>query len=295
MKITYKITLVTFAVFFIACSSGNDENRFTGIIEGTVVKVPALSGGQIIELSVDIGDKISENQKLAIVDSTELVLQKQQLKAMISELLVQTDIARTNLKRNNDDLVYVKTKYDRIANLYKANSVPEQNYDDIKNQLDRVNTALITSRQQLQSISAKTDQIQAQIDLLNKKIRDTIIKAPVSGVITAKYYEQGEAIPPMKPVLELTNLNQVETRIYVSEKMLPRLSYGKEVGIHVDGIDDTLPGKITWISPKSEFTPKNILTPETRTTLVYALRVTIENDEGYLKHGMPIIVEIQDL
>ena len=60
----------------------------------------------------------------------------------------------------------------------------------------------------------------------------------------------------------------------------------------IDGLSETLQGSIIWISPKAEFTPKTILTPNTRTSLVYAVKITIPNKEGILKHGMPVVINL---
>ncbi len=282
--------LLLSALWFISCNSSEEDQQYTGIIEGTVVKIPALSGGQILEIYIDLGDEIQSGQVLASVDSTELSYQRQQLLAGLRELDAQTAMAQTNLKRNMEDKAYVQTRYNRTLKLYESNSVPQQNYDDIKNQLEKINTAVLTAQQQLQSLSARKDNIQAQIGLLNKKINDTIIKSPVSGVVSAKYFEKGEAIPPMRAIVEITELSQVDTKIYISEKLLSQISYNQEVQVEIDGLKESVPGKITWISPKSEFTPKNIMTPETRTTLVYAVRVTINNQDKILKHGMPVVI-----
>ena len=85
-------------------------------------------------------------------------------------------------------------------------------------------------------------------------------------------------------------MSKVWTKVYVSELLLPKINTGDEVEIFIDGIDDTKTGEVSWISPKAEFTPKNILTDETRTSLVYAVKVIIDNPDKILKHGMPVKV-----
>ncbi len=291
MNIRFVLIPITL-IMLVSCNSSEDDHRYTGIIEGIVVKIPALSGGQILDIMTDLGDTIITGQTIAQIDSTELSIQRRQLLAVLAELDVQTAIARTNLERNTEDKSYVQTRYNRVLKLYQAKSVPEQDYDDIKNQLEKINSAVLTARQQLQSLAARKNQIQAQIDLLSKKINDTTIKSPVDGTLTAKYYEVGEAIPPMQAVVEVTDIRLVETRIYISEMLLSQIKYQQMVQVEIDGLAETLKGKIAWISPKSEFTPKNILTPETRTTLVYAVKITIDNPDNILKHGMPVVIYI---
>lgn len=294
MKYHQSIIFLMTAIFMISCNTGNNENEYTGVIEGTVVKVPALTGGQIISLLVDVGNRVDPGQVLALVDTTELGLQRRQLTASLDEIGVQSRIAETNVARTSDELRYVQTKFDRISGLYNAESVPLQNYDDVKNQLDQVNKALLTARQQQQSLSARKEVVRAQIALLDKKISDATIRSPRSGIISAKYFEAGEAIPPGQPVLELTDISKVDARIYVAEPLLASLKHGQPVDVQIDGSDQQLTGQLSWISPKAEFTPKSIMTPETRTTLVYAVEVSIENPDDLLKHGMPVVIKLQD-
>ena len=284
--------LLPLTIILLNCDSNNEKMHFTAVLEGTVVKVPALTGGQIVRQYVDTGDEVYNNQILMVVDSTELLLQRRQLRAVLSELQVQTGIARANLERVSKDREYIQTKYNRIARLYQTNSVPQQNYDDIKNQLENISTSQLTARQQLQSLAAKREQIVAQIDLLDKKISDSIIRSPLNGLVATKYYEQGEAVGIMQPAVEIIDIRKVEAKIYISEQLLAQIKYNQEVQVRIDGLDQVLTGRISWISPKAEFTPKSILTPETRTSLVYAVKIIIDNPDQILKHGMPVVIEL---
>ncbi|OPX31428.1 hypothetical protein B1H10_08825 [candidate division KSB1 bacterium 4484_188] len=94
-------------------------------------------------------------------------------------------------------------------------------------------------------------------------------------------------------MVEVIDLSQVWVKIYVSETLLPQIRVGQEVEIVPDGSKSSLQGTISWISPKAEFTPKTILTPETRTSLVYAVKIRIPNKDGILKQGMPVEIHLQ--
>ena len=294
MKYRNSFILLLMAIFILACGSGNNENEYTAVIEGTVVKVPALTGGQITAMLVDVGNRVDSGQTLALVDTTELDLQRRQLLASLEEIAVQSRIAGTNVARTRDELRYIQTKFDRISGLYQAESVPLQNYDDVKNQLDQVNKSLLTAEQQQQSLNARKEVVRAQIALLDKKINDATIRSPRAGIISAKYFETGEAVPPGQPILELTDISKVDTRIYVGESLLASLKHGQAADVQIDGSDQQLTGHLSWISPKAEFTPKSIMTPETRTSLVYAVEVSIENRNDLLKHGMPVVIKLRD-
>jgi HlyD family secretion protein len=289
MKFYSVIPLILLIIY--GCNN-NNRLQYTGVLEGTAVKVPALVGGQILALYVDTGDAVASGQKIALIDSSELVFQRQQLQASLLEIQIQQDIARTTLEKTTSDLAYVQEKYDRIEQLYQKNSAPRQNLDDAQNQLQNVTAAQRTARQNLQSLAARQQQVQAQLGLVIKKIHDTIVAAPCAGIITTKYYETGEAVLPLSPVVEIIDISTIETKIYINENQLSQIKYGQQVRVIIDGLEKNMTGQVSWISPKAEFTPKSILTPETRTSLVYAVKISIANPQSLLKHGMPVVVEL---
>ncbi len=284
--------LLTTLFIFTGCSGDAGDHQYTGILEGTSVQVPALTPGQITQIPVKTGEYIEKNQLLAVVDSTDLIYQREQLTAARDELTIQKAIARINVSRANKDYAYLKTTHDRIANLYKSESVTKQKLDDVTNNLQNSQTTLSNARQALSSIAAGQKRIEAQIKSINKKIRDARIISPANGIITTIYYEAGEAIPQFSPIMEIIDIKDMEVKIYISAELLSTIKYGQEVTVNVDGLNETMKGQIIWVSPKAEFTPKTILTPNTRTSLVYAIKVSIPNEDGILKHGMPVVINL---
>lgn len=277
----------------ISCSDNSAEHQYTGVLEGTSVQVPALTPGQITQIPVNTGELVKKGQLLAMVDSIDLIYQREQLVATLQELEIQTEIAQSNLSRANKDYTYLKTKQDRIANLYKSQSTTKQNLDDITNSLQTSQTAVSNARNALGSIAAGKKQVEAKIKSVNKRINDTKIIAPTGGIITNLYYEEGEAVPLFGSLLEIIDTKKMEVKIYISETRLSQVRYGQQVSVSVDGLDKTLDGTVIWVSPKAEFTPKTILTPNTRTSLVYAVKISITNEEGILKHGMPVVINLK--
>ena len=203
---------------------------------------------------------------------------------------MQMEIANTTLRRTQADLDYVKEKYQRLQSLVKNQSMPQQNLDDLANQLQQVQSGNQTARQNFQALAARREQLVAQQKLIQKKIKDAIILAPEKGIIFNKYFEESEVVPPMSPIVEIIHIQDLDVKIYIAEKLLPEIHFGQEVKIRVDGLSKEMTGTVSWISPKAEFTPKAILTPETRTSLVYAVKIAIANPDGVLKHGMPVEV-----
>ena len=287
------LIIILVLVLSISCSDNSAEHQYTGVLEGTSVQVPALTPGQITQIPVNTGELVKKGQLLAMVDSIDLIYQREQLVATLQELEIQTEIARSNLSRASKDYAYLETKQDRIANLYKTQSATKQNLDDITNSLQTSQTAVSNARNALGSIAAGKKKVEAKIKSVNKRINDTKIIAPTGGIITNLYYEEGEAVPLFGSLLEIIDIKKMEVKIYISEIRLSQVQYGQQVSVSVDGLDKTLDGTVIWVSPKAEFTPKTILTPNTRTSLVYAVKISITNEEGILKHGMPVVINLK--
>ena len=293
MSYHMKILMTVLYLVFLSCSNGNNAKQvYTGVVEGTIVKVPALTGGKIMQLYFDTGDFIEKGTTLAQIDTLDLSYQRQNLSGILQEVENQKKITMTQLKRAEKELKYVQEKYQRFEDLRKSESISQQNVDDLKNQLQNAESVYQTALQQIHTVESKRTQAEAQLSSVRKKIQDATITSPLSGTVADKYYEAGEAIPPLTPLAEIIDLNEVWVKIYLSEKMLPRIRTGQKTEIHLDGTDQTLSGTISWINSKAEFTPKTILTPETRTSLVYAVKVTISNPDHLLKHGMPVEVHL---
>jgi HlyD family secretion protein len=290
MKKPLSLTSILLPLLILSCTTRSHRDIYTSVLEGKSIHVPALTGGKIVAILVDTGQEVAAGDSLAVIDTTDLVLQRQQAQAAREELLVQEKISRTSLDRAKADLEYVREKYDRVKALYEKQAAAEQSLDDLDNQLQQVQSAYTSAQDQIRILQARHKQLEAQLGSIRKKIADAVIIAPTDGLVASRYYEEGEAVPALQPILELVHISELDAKIYIPEEMLPEIKPGQPVKIRVDGLTGDLPGRVSWISPKAEFTPKTILTPETRTSLVYAVKVTVPNPERVLKHGMPVEV-----
>ena len=132
----------------------------------------------------------------------------------------------------------------------------------------------------------------AQIAVISKTLVDATIKAPADGVVTETLVEVGEIVAPRAPILIITALDQAWANIDVDEPLVPRLRLEQPVTIFTDAGGAGPAGRVTFISPRAEFTPRNVQTANERTKLVYRLKVSTDNREGILKQGMPVEVEL---
>jgi HlyD family secretion protein len=126
---------------------------------------------------------------------------------------------------------------------------------------------------------------------VQKNVDDAVVKAPTGGIVPSKIQHAGEMAAPRSPIVVITDLDHAWANIYVDERLVPQLKIGQSVAIVTDA-GQRLNGTITFISPKAEFTPRNVQTAEERSKLVYRIKVSADNREGILKPGMPVEADL---
>ena len=135
--------------------------------------------------------------------------------------------------------------------------------------------------------------VDAQIAVLEKSLRDAQVTAPVGGIVTQKLADAGEIVAPRAPLVVVTDLDHAWANVFVPEPMVPRITLGQAATVCTDAGEQRLPGKVTFISPRAEFTPRNVQTADERSKLVYRIKVTVDNAAGVLKQGMPVDAELR--
>ncbi|MGA2532975.1 MAG: efflux RND transporter periplasmic adaptor subunit [Candidatus Aminicenantales bacterium] len=298
----------------LACSrpGAKDVISASGTIETIEVNVASKVAGQLEERAVDEGARVRAGDKLAVIDHASLDIQLRQAEAGVdlsrAQLVLLRNGARTEdiqqaeaaLKQAQASLTVAADDARRMRELVKTGSVtPKQNEDAearltvAESQRNAAAEALKKTRtlarpEEIQAAEARLGQAQAAVDLLKKTIADCTITAPVGGIVTHKALEAGELVTQGATIVTLSELDSVYVMIYVTEKELGRVRLGDAAEVKIDAFPDkAFSGKVTYISPEAEFTPKNIQTKEDRVKLVFGVKVEIENREGLLKPGLP--------
>ena len=194
----------------------------------------------------------------------------------------------------------------RFSELYKDGAVARKQVDDIAYQISVLEKQLTATEDQIRSnnaafadqnrgisaqiegVSQQADGIEAQIAQIDDQIAKADIVSPIMGTILEKYVESGELVTVGKPLLKLADTQNMFIRAYVTSAQLQQIKVGQKVKVFADYGDNqkhTYDGTVTWISNRSEFTPKTILTDDERADLVYAVKVALKND-GFVKIGM---------
>jgi HlyD family secretion protein len=308
------MTAILSVLFFSSCrkEEGPTTVSASGTIEVIEVTVSAKTSGQVDRLLVDEGSQVKSGDILAVVDSASLQIQLEQAEGGVGfaeaqlELLLKgariEDIrqAEAALKQAEANLKLARENRDRIHVLFeKAAATPQQN-DDAETRL-AVAVAQHGAAQQaleklikfarpedIKSAQARLDQAVAARDLLKKTISDATIVSPQSGIVTTKITEQGEYVGPGTPLVTIADLSRVHLNIYITETELGKVRLGQEAEVTIDSYPGRVfTGRVIFISPEAEFTPKNVQTKEERVKLVYRVKVEIPNPENILKPGMP--------
>jgi HlyD family secretion protein len=265
----------------------------SGTLEATEVTVAAQMAGQILRLGADEGDAVAAGDTLAVLDVEKLALQRRQLLATIDEIRASRKPALETVRQAEDNLENIEKTHGRVKTLFEQGSATQQEYDDVSTRHRVAKSQLESARAQVATLDAREETVRASIALLDRQIRDGVVTAPLSGVVTERYVEPGELAAAGSAIVKIADTKSFWIKVYVSERDLGLFTLGAAADVRVDAHAEPLPGKVAWVSPEAEFTPKNVETKDARAELVYAVKVTIENPPAVLKIGMPAEVHIK--
>ncbi|MBU4037442.1 MAG: efflux RND transporter periplasmic adaptor subunit [Proteobacteria bacterium] len=264
---------------------------FSGIMDADITRVSSQAQGIITELKFDEGMEIKKDQVLINIETEKLGYQLDQNRSLLEELNNQYLAAISQLEMAKAENNNIKIKYNRFLDLMKIDAAVQQDVDDLKTRYDTSTQQIKYVQSSIDAIKSRKKQAVSGTKIIDKQLKDAKITSPISGTVIVRYVENGELVSLGSPVCDITDLSLLWTKIYIEEKNMPFIKLGQKVRLKIDGIDDkTMEGRISWISDKFEFTPKTILTEETKASLVFAAKVTVLNDKGILKIGMPVTV-----
>ena len=295
--VRYFKKLILFFLLSVICSCSEERSAhmtFSGIMDADITRVSSQTHGIIRELKIDEGMEVGQGQTLASIETESLGYQLEQNRSAIEELGNQYKATLSQLETAKIEKENIGIKYNRFSALLQSKATSQQNVDDLKTQLDAANERIKSIQSSMDVVISKRKQVESGAKLIKKQVNDATITSPFSGRVLVRYVEKGELLAAGSPVCDIADLSLLWTKIYIEEKNLPFIKLGQNVLIKIDGIDDkTLEGRVSWISDKSEFTPKTILTEETKASLVFSAKIIVPNNNGILKIGMPVSVIVQ--
>lgn len=322
------LTLLGIVLLCASCAEKQPTNtlRASGYVEATDVQISAEVAGRILELRVAEGDRVASGDVIARLDTRDTQLQidrsradraaaQAQLRLLqagsrpedIRQAEAQVEAAEADVTAIEAELKSAELDLQRFESLLEANAGSQKQRDDAKALVDvarerargaaeRVRVANETlarlqagaRREEIDAARARVVAVDAQIAALEKSLKDATVLVPVGGVVTQKLVEAGELVSPRVPLVVITDLDNAWANVFVPEPMIPRIKLGQPATVLTDAGGQGIAGKVTFVSPRAEFTPRNVQTAEERSKLVYRLKIAVDNRAGVLKPGMPV-------
>lgn len=302
-----KIIFLSLPILFcISCNKKEKDFDATGIFEATESTVSAQASGEVQQLDITEGQSLDSGARVGQIDVYQLVQKQNELEAAKQQIYANkaaTDSRQLDLNKQlaslQQQISHAQRERQRLARLVQDGAVARKLLDDINDQISLLQCQLEATRDQFRSTNASlADQIkgsqaqmkgvEAQQRQLERQIQNATIVAPKSGVMLEQLVKAGEFVGVGKPLFKLAQMDHLYLRAYVTSAQLKSVMLGQKAKVYADyggGQQQEYVGKVAWISSRSEFTPKTIVTDDERADLVYAVKILIKND-GRVKIGM---------
>jgi HlyD family secretion protein len=299
-------------------ATNQDILKLSGNIEAHESLVSFKVTGRIIALPVDEGmtmkagdllarlDNDDYRQQVAEDESTIHVRDRQLALGLAGSRTQDIEAAKLAMLDAQADLEQRKKDYARYQALYEKDEIPGQTRDLAATNVTRAQATydraqqiyneLVegTRKEELAVEHSNVHQADENLQMSRIRLSYTVLRAPFDGVVLVRQAELGEVVSPGTPIVTLGDLDHLWARVYVPETDMGKVHWGLTVDVHTDSFPGkTYPGRISFISSEAEFTPKSVQTEKERVTLVYRVKVDLENPRHELKPGMPADVDIK--
>ena len=300
----------------------------SGYVEATDVRVAAKVAGRVETVAVTEGQRVTAGQVLVTLSTTDTDLaiaranaERAQAVAQLRLLQAGTRIedvrqaeaqaaaSESDRRAADAELSAARADEVRFEQLIAANSGSRKQRDDavarrqtaearVRAAVDRSHAAAAqvarlrsgARPEELEGARARVAATDAQIAMLENERTEAVIVSPSAGTVTSRLVEPGELAVPRAPLIVIVDLDHAWANVYVGEPMVPSLRVEAPVSLTTDG-GDSLQGRIAFISPQAEFTPRNVQTSDERAKLVYRVKVLVDNSKGILKPGMSVTAD----
>ncbi|QHV97145.1 HlyD family secretion protein [Spirosoma endbachense] len=300
------ILIITTAIGLASCQNNEPDYDASGNFEADEIIVSSQQNGQILTFSPNEGDVLKAGQTVGQIDVTSAKLQKEQVQASMQALRERTTSVRPQVELTQRQLAVQEAQLKQLVhertrteNLIKADAATQKQLDDLNAQIDQLQKQLDVTRQQIRvaetnnasqnrGVLSEQGSLAKAAEQYEVQVQKGQIVNPVKGTVLTKYAFAGEMATLGKPLYRIANTDTLNLRAYITGTQLPQVKVDQSVTVRIDNGEKGFkeyPGTISWISTKSEFTPKTIQTKDERANLVYATKIRVKND-GYLKIGM---------
>jgi len=272
-----------------SCSDENGSDAF-GQFEADEVIISSETNGRLLNFDLEEGQRLEEGVQVALIDTTQLQLQKEEVNASINS--IETNINKLNAQKAvlESQLETASKELNRFESLKQDNAATQQQLDSAEGRVETLERQIESVEVEKSSVLAEVRRMETKIAQINDQIKRASITNPVNGTVLNKFAEEHELVSQGKPLYSIANLDEMMLRIYISGAQLPAIQLGETVDVIFDENktdNQSTQGRVSWIASEAEFTPRMIQTKEERVTQVYAVKVRVDNPDGKLKIGMP--------
>jgi HlyD family secretion protein len=289
---TNNMLIIILPVLVAACGVEESPTDATGVFEATEIIVSSEANGKILDLQIDEGNLVKKGEVVGLIDSIQLYYSKMQLEANKIAIESGKPDIKTQIEATREEIAKQKREKKRIEKLFEGDVATQKQLDDINALITVLEAKLNAQRSSLSktvsTVDAQSNVLNVQIAQLEDQLEKCQIKSPIDGTVLVKYAEPGEMTGAGKALFKVADIDNMILKAYITADQLARIKIGQDVQVLAEfGARESrnYVGKITWISSKSEFTPKTVQTQDERANLVYAVKIAVKND-GLLKIGM---------
>lgn len=284
--------LLVACLLLAGCATDDKEFDATGTFEATEVTVSAEQTGSLLRFTAEEGCKVEAGSLLGLVDTVQLYLRARQIGATRLVYATQRPDIHKQIAATRQQIAKARQDVERFTQLVGDGAANRKQLDDATHQLAFLRRQLEAQTATLQNSANSLSAQMNTADVEKLQVADQLAKCrihtPIGGTILETYVEPGEFVTTGKPLFTVADIDRMYLRAYLTSNQLRNVKLGQHVNVlsdYGDGQRKSYPGTVTWISSKSEFTPKTILTDDERANLVYAVKIAVRND-GHLKIGM---------
>lgn len=313
-----------------ACARGNGSPSLaSGYVEATTVRVSSKVPGRLATVAVVEGARVEAGAVVATLVTTDLEFalqraraERDQAAAMLQLLLAgarpedirqaeaQLATVRSERAAVEAELAAARADEARFQQLVEKKAGATKVRDDAVTRRELTEARLRAADDQAAAAKAVVDRLKAgarpeeisaararlqaatvQVAALEQDRAEATIIAPIAGIVSSRVAEPGELVGVGAPIVLLVDLDRAWASVYVSEPVVPRVRLDQPATVLTDA-GDRIGGRVSFVSSKAEFTPRNVQTPDERAKLVYRIKVAVDNRRGVLKPGMPVTVDL---
>jgi HlyD family secretion protein len=273
------------------CSHSGDAGiKAAGVVDGEILTVKVLAVGQLVSLDFEEGDSVQKDSVLAKIDSEKILNKILGLDISIKDIHINRAKINSRLEFLRTSVQYWLEQVSSLERLSASESVSGDELEKARLKLKETQASLTETKKSLESLRVKLEGIEIQRKGFELQMRDTVITSPIHGIILERYVSLGETILPGTAIAEILDPESLFVEVFLEEQELSALTLGQKVNIQADGRSLSFTGTIIHFNRKAEFSPKYIVSEKERRSLLFGVKIRVEEGRNVFKVGMPVTV-----